>query len=177
VVTLSLTAKEQAVVATRDFSGQEIAHVVIDLPVAIADELVLSPAGDRVALSWSGSLWNAQTGAQVLSLGGPIGTFNGAAFTSNGDRVLLADGVFRAEDGMRLATVPYPNRLPAPVALSPDGRTAVSLAGRSRRSVRRFLIRHAAHPRRAGAPLRRWSADRKPRHLRRWEAASQPGRG
>jgi len=115
-------------VVTRDFSGQETARVKLERHQGNA---VLSPAGDRVASSYPPALWNVDGQALLFieETDGDSRVFQ-PAFTAAGDRVLLANGVFRTADGTRTATLTPLSSLDhaLPLALSPDGARAIAIS-------------------------------------------------
>jgi len=113
-------------VVTRDFSGGEQAR----LRFQRTGSAFLSPAGDRLVMT--GTLWDLDRQTAVPWTANP-GDFWGPtpAFSQAGDLVLVGDGLFRTADGARVATVDNASRLArahqGAVALSPDGRRAVSI--------------------------------------------------
>jgi WD40 repeat protein len=119
-----VTSDKSAEVVTFDFSGRELGHTPLEGEVEPIEDLVLSPVGDRVAGSSTGRLWDAASGAEILPKTYP--RVMPAVFGSTGEFVLVADGVFRTQDGARVATTPDRNRLQVVFDLAPDGHLALS---------------------------------------------------
>jgi WD40 repeat protein len=77
----------------------------------------------------NGTLWDLDSRTAVPWTANPARSWTSTAFSPAGDLVLFGDGLFRTADGVRLATVDDSSRLAHAyeVALSPDGRRAVSI--------------------------------------------------
>jgi WD40 repeat protein len=112
-------------VVTRDFSGSERAR----LKLQRTGTAFLSPAGDRLVMA--GTLWDLDRMTAVPWTANPASFWTPTPFSPAGDLVLAGDGLFRAADGARVATVDESSRLArarwGAVVLSPDGRRAVSI--------------------------------------------------
>jgi|GEM_PF-3030945 len=132
LVTLEPRGEDHLVdVVTRDFSGQETARVKLETKLEYPGNALLSPAGDRVASWYPAALWNVD-GQALLAIEQTAAEPNPVrpAFTAAGDRVLVANGVFRTADGTRAATLTRLSPLyrTDPLALSPDGGRAITRA-------------------------------------------------
>jgi len=110
-------------IVTLDLAGAKVSRVSLAVPPASAPAF-LSPSGDRVITTYQGmKLWDVATGQPLLDLG-DLFPWALPQFTPAGDAVLFGDGVFRAADGARVATLPPQSRVydSGPAALSADGR-------------------------------------------------------
>jgi WD40 repeat protein len=126
MLTPDVDSAKNAEIVTRSFGGAELGRVRLAGEVESSTDLVLSPAGDRVAGSSSGRLWDAATGAEILPTSSwprvPLAIFSGT-----GEAVLVGDGVFRTRDAARIATLPRFSRIQWALDLAPDGRQALGL--------------------------------------------------
>ena len=132
-------------VSMRSPSGTVLSTVALESESTFCPtQAWISPTGDRVSATndpgWQADsdtgaiLWDADTGKRLVTVsfdqwveaGEPDGVF-----APSGDRVLLGDGVFLAKDGVRLGDAGVPRDVIGRLALSSDGRTAVSILNES----------------------------------------------
>jgi WD40 repeat protein/tRNA A-37 threonylcarbamoyl transferase component Bud32 len=88
-----------------------------------------SPDGLRL-LTWGGAvrIWDAATGAELLTLGGVSAWGGGAAWSPDGRRIAVGSTVFDADSGRELFSLRGPGSTSS-VAFSPDGSMLASGGG------------------------------------------------
>jgi len=95
-----------------------------------------SPDGSRIATSTKDGpvwIWNADTGASVLSIDAGMGPYRSLAFSPDGTRLAIGRGIWDAATGKKLISFGPGDLAPSAIAYSPDGTRLAAPYGSSAR--------------------------------------------